>query len=68
MTKKTYRVTGMTCGGCVRSLTKAITRAAPGAAVSVDLAAGTVTVDGDAQDAAVAGAVEAAGFTFEGAA
>jgi copper chaperone len=39
------RVTGMTCEGCVRAVTNAIKARAPSAAVRVDLAQGTVTVD-----------------------
>ncbi len=64
---KTYKVAGMTCGGCVRSVEQAIKAAAPGASVSVDLAGGKVTVDG-ADEAAVAKAVDDAGFEFQGAA
>ncbi len=64
---KTYKVAGMTCGGCVRSVEQAIKAAAPGASVSVDLASGKVTVDG-VEEAAVAKAVDDAGFEFRGAA
>jgi copper chaperone len=65
---KTYRVEGMTCEGCARSVTRAIQRRVPGTAVAVDLAAGRVTVTGAAADgAAVAAAVNDAGFTFAGA-
>jgi copper chaperone len=66
MSATTYRVTGMTCGGCANSVTKAIQTAAPGVEVSVDLDAKTVTVDGDADERAVAQAVADAGFEFEG--
>lgn len=62
---KTYRVSGMTCGGCVRSVEQAIKAAAPGASVSVDLPSGRVTVEG-ADDQAVAKAVDDAGFDFQG--
>jgi copper chaperone len=64
---KTYRVTGMTCGGCAKSVESAIKAAAPGAAVTVDLAAKAVTVEG-ASEAQVKQAVDDAGFTYEGAA
>ena len=64
----TYRVSGMTCDGCVRSVTKAVTLALPQAKVKVDLEKGLVTVDGAADAARVAAAVEGAGFVFEGAA
>ena len=46
----TYRVSGMTCGGCVRAVTNAIKAAVPSARVDVDLAAGKVTVDGAGAD------------------
>jgi copper chaperone len=64
---QTYRVTGMTCGGCARSVEAAIKMAAPGARVSVDLDAKAVTVEG-VDEEMVEEAVEGAGFTFEGAA
>lgn len=61
----TYRVTGMSCGGCSKSVTSAIQEIAPGAKVEVDLAAKAVIVDG-ADEAQVKQAVDAAGFGFEG--
>ncbi|PWC32465.1 heavy metal-associated domain-containing protein [Azospirillum sp. TSO35-2] len=61
-----YRVDGMTCGGCARSVSNAITKAAPDAVVTVDLAAGTVMVKGDIAADTVRAAVEAAGFDFGG--
>ncbi len=64
---KTYKVGGMTCGGCVRSVENAIRAAAPDAKVNVDLAGGKVTVEG-ADEQAVAAAVDDAGFDFQGAA
>lgn len=60
-----YKVDGMTCGGCARSVTNAITKLAPNAKVEVDLTAGTVSVDGALSDT-VKKAVEAAGFDFAG--
>lgn len=65
---RTYRVSGMTCEGCVRSVTRAITRVAPAARVSVDLGAGRVSVEDGPDEQAVEGAVTNAGFRFEGAA
>ncbi len=64
---KTYRVTGMTCGGCAKSVETAIKAVAPDATVAVDLAAKAVTVTG-VEEAQVRKAVDDAGFTFEGAA
>lgn len=63
-----YKVDGMTCGGCARSVSNAIVKAAPNAAVTVDLAAGRVMVEGDVPADTVRQAVEAAGFDFGGAA
>ena len=63
---ETYRVDGMTCGGCARSVERAITEAVPEASVSVNLEAKTVTVDGSADAGTVEQAVEGAGFDFGG--
>ncbi|PKU25764.1 heavy-metal-associated domain-containing protein [Telmatospirillum siberiense] len=63
---KTYKVSGMTCGGCARSVEQAIKTVAPSAQVSVDLAAGKVSVEGVADDGVVAKAVDDAGFDYEG--
>ena len=40
-----FSVTNMTCGGCVRSITKAIQAADPKASVSADLEARRVAVE-----------------------
>ena len=61
----TYTVTGMTCGGCARSVTSAIQAAAPAAKVEIDLAKQAVTVEG-ASEAEVKQAVDGAGFGYEG--
>lgn len=63
----TYRVSGMTCGGCARSVESAIKAEAPEAKVTVDLGTASVSVDG-ASEAQVKKAVDEAGFTFQGAA
>jgi len=61
----TYKVSGMTCGGCARSVEQAIKAEAPAASVTIDLGTATVTVDG-AQEAQVKKAVDGAGFDFQG--
>ncbi len=62
-----YRVGGMTCGGCARSVTGAITRALPAAKVEIDVKSGVVSVDGVTGGGdAIRKAVEAAGFEFLG--
>jgi len=60
-----YKVNGMTCGGCAKSVSTAIQSAAPGAEVNVDLDAKTVFVSGANMDL-VKQAVEDAGFEFAG--
>ncbi|EWY42289.1 heavy metal transporter [Skermanella stibiiresistens SB22] len=61
-----YKVSGMTCGGCARSVTNAIVAKDPAAKVEVDLAAGIVAVDGALSAETVKDAVEDAGFDFGG--
>lgn len=55
-------VTGMTCGGCVKSVEKAVAKAAPDVAVTVDLAAGKVSFADGVDPAPVIAAIERAGF------
>lgn len=55
-------ISGMTCGGCARSVTRAV-QAVPGVVrAAVDLDAATVTVEGEAAADAVRQAIERAGF------
>ncbi len=62
----TYRISGMTCGGCVRSVSRAIKSALPEADVEVDLEQATARVRGAHTEPAVRLAVEQAGFRFDG--
>lgn len=62
----TYKVEGMTCGGCAASVTKAIQRLSPALEVEVKLEGGRVTVKGEHDEAQVKQAVEEAGFDFAG--
>jgi copper chaperone CopZ len=55
-------VEGMTCDGCVRSVTRALTRLDPDATVTVSLAGGRVEVASARSRADLAAAVTAAGF------
>ncbi len=64
-TTRTFAVNGMTCGGCVRSVTNAISRVAGVSRVDVSLEnkAATVEFDGaTVAPAAIVAAIEAAGF------
>ena len=60
----TYTVTGMTCGHCVASVTEEVQEIPGVESVEVDLPTGAVTVTSAAplDDAAVAAAVEEAGY------
>ena len=62
----TVAVRGMTCGHCERAITAEIGRVEGVRAVSVDLAAGTVTVtvDRPVDRAEIAAAVDEAGYTL----
>lgn len=63
---QSYRVDGMTCGGCAASVTKAIEAIGPNVRVEVDLETKQVAVDGFEDEEAIGEAIEAAGFEFGG--
>lgn len=65
MGEVTYRIDGMTCGGCVSSVTKALARLGE-VEVRVSLADHTATVRGSVAEADVKRVVEGAGFQFGG--
>ncbi len=56
------KVDGMTCGGCVRAVTKAVHAEDPAAKVDVDLGSGTVRIESQTPRERLAGAIEAAGY------
>lgn len=64
MTTSTYAVTGMTCEHCVRAVTEEVRRIEGVAEVAVDLPTGALTISSSEpiDDAAVADAVEEAGY------
>ena len=64
MTTKTYTVTGMTCSHCVNSVSSEVKQLPGVTDVQVDLASGAVTVTSEQplDDAAVAAAVDEAGY------
>lgn len=61
-----FDVEGMTCGHCVRAITRAIHTLDPDARVDVDLAAGVVTVEGQLLADAAADAITREGYTVRG--
>lgn len=62
----TYKVSGMTCEGCARSLENAVKAVAPGADIRVDLGGNRFTITGLDDLDVIAEAVEVAGFGFGG--
>lgn len=60
---KAYDVTGMTCGGCVKAVEKAL--ASVGLKADVNLETGRVEVAGAPDDAVVVEVIERAGFELE---
>ena len=65
MSTRTYTVDGMTCGHCVSAVTGEVGKVAGVSSVAVDLAARSVTVTGEGfDDAAIAAAVDEAGYTL----
>ena len=64
--EKTYlKIEGMTCGHCVKSVTKALTEMPGVGSASVELAEGTAVIehDGTTDDDALIGAVREAGYS-----
>ncbi len=64
--QETYKVDGMTCGGCVGSVKRALSAALPAAQIEVSLERGEVRVEGEHEASAVQGVIESAGFDFGG--
>jgi copper chaperone len=66
METRTYRITGMTCGGCVKHVEKAL-RSVPGVTgVTVDLAKGTAAIEGAPSLADMTASVASAGYELVG--
>lgn len=57
------KVEGMSCGHCVKAVTKAVEAVSPGAQVDIDLAGGLVSVTGADNAPAISAAIEDAGYT-----
>lgn len=64
MSTSTYKVSGMTCGGCAGKVKTEIGKVAGVSEVDVDLTTGQVTVTsaGPLDDAAIQGVVEEIGY------
>lgn len=66
MSTQTYAVTGMTCEHCVRAVSEEVAGIPGVTGVQVDLETGglSVTADAPVEDAAVAAAVDEAGYAL----
>lgn len=62
MATETYRVNGMTCGGCAKHVEKALRSVEGVSGVVVDVGKGTASVEGTAPFQALAASVTAAGY------
>jgi copper chaperone len=60
-----FNVQGMTCGHCVSTITSAVEPLSGVTGVEVDLKAGTVRVDGEADRGTVAATIEDAGYDIQ---
>ena len=65
--QRTFKVSGMTCGGCQRSVERVVGKVEGVKQVDVDLATGAVVVHGQASSASVQAAIRGAGFEVESA-
>lgn len=66
METRTYRVNGMTCGGCAKHVEKALRKVAGVQAASVDVAKGVAIVEGSATVEDMASSVAEAGYELVG--
>lgn len=67
-TTTTFTVAGMTCGHCVAAVTEEVSKLHNVTDVAIDLASGAVTIQsvGPVEPAAVAAAVDEAGYEVTG--
>ena len=56
------KVERMTCGGCAATVKAAVLKVAPTARVEIEIATGTLGVEGEADEAEVRAAIERAGY------
>lgn len=62
----TLKVSGMTCGHCAQTVTKAVEAIPAVERALVDLKAGEVVVEGGAEESAIRQAIEDAGYEVQG--
>lgn len=66
MSTTVYEIAGMTCGHCKAAVEQEVGALEAVSAVTVDVDAGTATVDGTVDEAAVRAAVDEAGYEVTG--
>jgi copper chaperone len=57
-----FRLEGMTCGHCVKAVTRAVQGVSPHARIEIDLPTQRVVVQGENDAAKLRAAIEAAGY------
>ncbi|HYF84873.1 heavy-metal-associated domain-containing protein [Azospirillum sp.] len=62
----TLKVSGMSCGHCAQTVTKAVEALPSVERALVDLKEGQVTVEGNAEEATIRQAIEDAGYEVQG--
>lgn len=62
MTTRTYSVPAVSCGHCVSAIAQEVVKVPGVQQVDVDLDTKTVTIEGDADDAALRAAIDEAGY------
>jgi copper chaperone len=60
-----FKVEGMSCSGCVRSITNAIKLLDPQSEVSVDLKENSVKVNSEKAESEIEAVIENAGYTVQ---
>ncbi len=67
MTTRTYSAPSISCEHCKKAIETEVDKLSNVSAVEVDIAAKTVTVEGEATDEEIRSAIEGAGYDVEGA-
>ena len=65
MIRRRYKVSGMKCGGCASKVEQAANRAQGVLRASVNLADGSVVVEGEADASVVIASIQRAGYRAE---
>ena len=58
------RIERMTCGGCAATVKAAVLEVAPAARLEIEIASGTLRLEGAADEARIRAAIEGAGYSL----